>query len=153
MRRIVALVLVALLAAMIISCGGDDDPKATATPAWPSGDWQLEYNKMGGLIGYNQRLTIDSKGALTAEDRLATRTRQDTLTAADVTKLVSMIRAANVPALKSDQGLPVPDGIVVSLKVTSGGTSYGATLNKLPESGNVKALLTTLEAVLYDYTK
>jgi hypothetical protein len=153
MRRIVALVLVGLLPAMILSCGGADEPKPTATLAWPSGDWQLEYSKMGGIIGYNQRLAIDSKGAVVAEDKRANRTQQDTLTEADVTKLLTVIRTANIPALKSDQGLPVPDAIVVSLKVTSGPTSYGATLIKLPESADVKTLLTTLEALLYEYTK
>jgi len=36
------LVLLALMTAMVVSCGGGEEPKATATPAWPSGGWQLE---------------------------------------------------------------------------------------------------------------
>jgi len=76
MRRFVAVAPFVLLLTLLASCGGKDKPEPNPTPVWPGERWQLEYTNSGGIAGTNQRLTLDSKGTITTEDKRTGRTRQ-----------------------------------------------------------------------------
>ena len=151
MKRLLAAMPIVVFAALVVACGGDDTPKPPPEATrWPADAWQLEYTTTGGIAGINQRLTLDSKGTITTEDKRTGRTRTGYVTQPDT----GMIRAlaAALPSVKSDQGFPVPDAIVTSLKVTSAGQSYGGTFNDASKSPpEVASLLRRLAALYQDY--
>jgi hypothetical protein len=152
-RLAVALAPLVLLMALLAACGGDDGRQTPAeTPVWPQGDWKLEYSRNGGIAGMNQRLMLDSKGHVTTEDGRTGRNGAGYAVPSDVAMITALLRGLNLPALKSDQGFPVPDAIITSLKVTSGDRSYGATFNKEPDSVEARSLFRRL-AALYDASK
>ena len=161
--RLLAAAPLVLLVALLASCGGDDSkppapgatPRATrpnATPttalsAFPGDTWQLEYGVNGGFIGRSERLVLDQTGKTATEDKRAGRTASSLVAAPDLAQLVTLMRAANLPALKSDQGFPCADCIVTSIKVTSGGQSYGGTfINDANVPAEVAPLLRRLAA-------
>jgi hypothetical protein len=138
--------------ALLASCGSNDKQEPVSTPAWPQDKWQVEYTRSGGIAGISERLALESNGTVVTENRRTGRTLQAYVVPSDVAMVQALLRASNLPALKSDQGLPVPDAILTSIKVTSGDKAYGATFNRTPEPGEVAALLRRLGA-LYDAFK
>ena len=145
-----------LLVALLVSCGGDDKPSSTPTPAgFPGASWSLEYTQSGGIAGLTYRTTIDNTGKAKFEDQRMGRSKEITLSAGEVATISALMRAADLPNFKSDQGFPVPDAILSSIKVTSGSQSFGGTLNRIsnPSSNpNVATLMQAL-AALFDANK
>ena len=154
MRRLAAVAPFILLLALLAACGAGDKLKAVATPALfpPDENWRLEYSRSGGIAAIQQSLTLDWRGNLDTADKRTGRTGHGYVVPADVGLVRGMLRGLNLPTLKSDQGFPVPDAIVLSIKVTSGDKTYGATLNNLPADPNLAGLLRRLDA-LYDAYK
>jgi hypothetical protein len=151
MRRLVAVAPFLLLAALLSACGGDAKPSPTPVP-FPGETWSLEYSKNGGIAGISQRLTLDSKGTLVTEDAGRKRQpRQSYIVPADMWVFRYGIQGSNFPSLKSDQGMPHPDAIVTSLKVTAGSKSYGATFNTSPESRELADLMRRLDNLYDEY--
>ena len=148
MRRLVAAAPLIVLVALLASCGGDDKAAPTSTPVWPGERWQLEYTNTGGIAGISQRLTLDSKGSITTEDKRTGRTRQGYVVPADRGMIGALANA--LQSVKSDQGLPQPDAIITSIKVTGEGKSYGGTFNTVPSDAAVASLLRRLAALYQD---
>lgn len=148
MRRLVAVVPFLLLVTLLASCGSKGTSEPKATPRWLGERWQLEYSNSGGIAAIDWRLTLDSKGTITTEDKRTGRTRQGYVVQPDTAFIGSLARA--LPSVKSDQGLPHPDAIVTSVKVTSRDKTYGATFNIVPSDSAVAALLRRLAALYQD---
>ena len=147
-KRFVTVASFVVLLAVLAACGGDDKPSPAATPAFPGATWQLEYTISGGIAGNSQRLTLDSKGSITTEDKRAARTRQGFVAASAVSTIGGL--ASSLETVKSDQGLPRPDAILTSVKVTSGDKSFGTTFNTAPTSPPDVAALMQRLAKLYE---
>ena len=149
MIRLVAATPFVLLIALLSACGGGSDYKEpAATPAFPGSDWRLDYSVSGGIAGLSQQLVLDEKGNAQLEDKRVKRTRYAYVVPSDLGMIKSLM--AELPTAKSDQGLPHPDAIVTSIKVTSGNKTYGATFNTTPNSPNLAALLRRLAAIYDD---
>jgi hypothetical protein len=153
MRRLFAVAPFMLLVALLSACrGGDSKPAPVGTPAFPGDTWRLEYSTNGGISGISQSLVLNEKGMATTEDRRLNRTRQVHLAPSDVSMIQTLSREANLPGLKSDQGLPLPEAIVISIKVTSGGKTFGVTFNNTLSTPEMATLLRRL-AVIYEANK
>jgi hypothetical protein len=151
MRRLGAAAPFLLLAALLSTCGGDAKP--SPTPAlFPGETWSLEYTKSGSIAGINQRLSLDSKGTLITEDAGRKRQpRQSYIVPADIWVFRYGIQRSSFQSLKSDQGLPHPDAVLISIKVVADGKTYGATFNTTPQSPEVADLLARLDKLYEEY--
>jgi hypothetical protein len=148
MRRLFAVAPIFVLAALLVSCGSKGNTEPKSTPVWPGERWQLEYSNSGGVAGIDEHLSLDSKGSITTEDKRTGRTRQGYVVHPD-TVMVGLLASA-LPSTKSDQGLPHPDAIITSVKVTAGNKTYGATFNTVPSDPGVASLLRRLTVLYQD---
>lgn len=131
---------VTLLACCAVGC---------AAPQPPSREWQASLHVTGGFAGVDRSLEVASSGAVTADDRHATRHVSGRATARDLSQLSDLIATATWP--DSAAASPCRDCFQYEITVRLDGKTTTARTNDVGDAALqplVKALTSLLNRAL-----
>ena len=118
--RLIAYLLVAVLAAILVSCGGGKKPNMF-----------VEYYRIGGFVGFNDYLTIDQEGNATLERKGAK--TEFKLGSDTMSRLETLLNDAGFTKLKEEYLPSRQGGDLIEYKITYGGHTIRMMDTAIPE--------------------
>jgi hypothetical protein len=131
-------------------------PSASPTPVQPtatvavSETWSIEFQRTGGFAGLSQRLDVASNGSATYEDVRSARVVNDTLDAAVLDELRTLVDSSDFFNQAPSQEAPCADCFNLSITVTVDGTTHAVDAVDIGLDDALKPLADRLAALLQD---
>ena len=158
MTKVISLFLIfsfALSACASIS-GGTTELEPLGTPANSSNsacntptNWTIQFNRTGGIAGFNQSLTVQSDGSLKIDSEKPPANEQKSISEKQVEEITTLLAQA-CPFNMQPNDVGCADCFIYNLSVQMNGQTYGMLATDVTLTDEVHPLIDTLNQLLQD---
>ena len=158
MTKVISLFLIFsfALSACASTYGGTTEPEPLGTPANSSNSacntptkWTIQFNRTGGIAGFNQSLTVQSDGSLKIDSEKPPANEQKSISEKQVEEITTLLAQA-CPFNMQPNDVGCADCFIYNLSVQMNGQTYGMLATDVTLTDEVHPLIDTLNQLLQD---
>ena len=160
MTKVLPLVLFIIFSIALSACAGTSvstmAPELLGTPTGSSAtdcntpaNWMIQFNRSGGIAGFNQSLTLQSDGGLVIQSESPPANVQKSISKEQVSEITNLLVQA-CPFNMQPNDLGCADCFIYKLSVQMNGQTYGMLATDVTLTDEVYPLINMLSQLLQD---